>query len=115
MTQYLLAMYYPQDADAVVPEDLPAIMGRVATLNAQMVEAGVFVSTLGLEFAPAAKVVTAGEPPLVSDGPYLESKEHLGGFWVIEVPDADAAVAWAAKASEAVGLPIEVRASPAQG
>lgn len=55
-------------------------------------------------------MVQAGSPPLVSDGPYLESKEHLGGFWVIDTDDADAAVAWAAKASEAVGLPIEVRA-----
>jgi hypothetical protein len=110
MSQYLLSMYYPQGAGAAVPDDLPAIMARVEAYNQELADAGAWVSTAGLEFAAQARVVTAGEPPLVSDGPYLDSKEHLGGFWIIEAADADAATAWAAKASAAVGLPIEVRA-----
>ena len=108
MTQYLLSMFYPQDS-ASVPDDLPAIMARVDAYNAELRAADAWVTGLGLEPTPAARVVTAGDPPLVSDGPYLEAKEHLGGFWIIEATDTDAAVAWAAKASVAVGLPIEVR------
>ena len=108
MTQYMLSMFYPQDA-AAVPDDLPAIMARVEAYNAELHSADAWVTTYGLEPAFGARVVTAGSPPLVSDGPYVEAKEHLGGFWIIDATDADAAAAWAAKASLAVGLPIEVR------
>ena len=108
MTQYMLSMYYPQVTDAV-PDDLPAIMARVEAYNAELHDAGAWVTTYGLEPAHGARVVTAGDPPLVTDGPFQEAKEHLGGFWIIEATDADAAAAWAAKASVAVGLPIEVR------
>ena len=46
---------------------------------------------------------------IVTDGPFAETKEQLGGFWVISAPDLDAALAWAAKGSEACGAPVEVR------
>jgi hypothetical protein len=108
MSQYLLSMYYPQDT-AAVPDDLGAIMERVDALNAEIRAANAWVFTAGLAPAFQARVITAGEPPVATDGPYLESKEHLGGFWVIAADTADAAAAWAAKASAAVGLPIEVR------
>ncbi len=108
MAHYMLSMFYAQDT-AAVPDDLPAIMARVDAYNAELHSAGAWVTTYGLEPAFGARVVRAGEPPLITDGPFQESKEHLGGFWIIEATDADAAAAWAAKASVAVGLPIEVR------
>jgi hypothetical protein len=108
MSQYLLSMHYPQDTDAV-PDDLSAIMERVEAYNQELHAAGAWVSTAGLEPAHRARVVTAEEPPLVSDGPYLDPKEHLGGFWIIEASDVLEATGWAAKASAAVGLPIEMR------
>lgn len=110
MTQYMLSMHYAQDTDAV-PDDLEAVMARVDAYNDKLRAANAWVTGAGLEPAYRAQVVTAGEPPLVSDGPYLESKEHLGGFWIIEAADAESAATWAAGASAAVGLPIEVRAA----
>jgi len=110
MTQYLLSMYYRQESAADVPDDLPAIMARVEALNAELREAGAWVFAAGLGPAGDAAVVTAGdEGPLVTDGPYLETHEAMGGFWVIEAPDAAAAHAWADKASAALGIPVEVR------
>jgi hypothetical protein len=72
------------------------------------------VFTAGLHEASSATVVrhTGGET-LLTDGPFVEGKEHIGGFWVIQAPDLDAALGWAARASEACTLPIEVR--PLQG
>jgi len=109
MTDYLLAMYYPQDVQAV-PDNIEEIMARVDAVNARMRAADALVWTGGLEFAGAARVVTAGEPPLVTDGPYLETNEAMGGFWVVRADSPDAAAAWAAEGSAATGLPIEVRA-----
>ena len=64
----------------------------------------------GLEAVDAATVVDGqGDAPVVTDGPYLESKEHLGGFWIIDVPDLDAALKWAAEGSKACGGKVEVR------
>jgi len=107
MTNYLLAMYYPQSADAV-PDNLDEIMARVNALTDRMRDQGALVWTGGLDYQ--ASVVRAGEPPLVTTGPYLETNEALGGFWIISADSPDAAQAWAADASEATGLPIEVRA-----
>lgn len=108
MSHYMLSMYYPHDT-AAVPDNLDEIMQRVEALNKEIRDANAWVFTAGLAPAPGAKVITAGDPPVATDGPYLESKEHLGGFWIIDTDDADAAATWAAKASAAVGLPIEVR------
>lgn len=108
MSHYMLSMYYPQDA-AAVPDNLDEIMQRVGALNVEIQAAGAWVFTAGLAPTFGAKVVKAGDPAEIMDGPYLETKEHLGGFWIIDSPDADAAAGWAAKASAAVGLPIEVR------
>ena len=107
MTNYLLAMYYPQSSDAV-PDDIDEIMARVNALTDRMRTESALVWTGGLDFE--ASVVRAGEPPLVTTGPYLETHEALGGFWIIRADSPDAAKAWAADASEATGLPIELRA-----
>jgi hypothetical protein len=109
MTDYMLAMYYPQEQSAV-PDNIEEIMARVGALTDKMREHDALVWTNGLEFADAARVVTAGDPPLVTEGPYLETREAMGGFWVIRADSAEGAHDWAAQASNAVGLPIEVRA-----
>ncbi|MCR6712915.1 MAG: YciI family protein [Demequina sp.] len=109
MTDYMLAMYYVQDPSAV-PDNIDEIMARVGALNDRMRAQDALVWTNGLEFAGAARVVTAGDPPLVTEGPYLETREAMGGFWILRADSPEAAQDWAAQASRAVGLPIEVRA-----
>jgi len=77
-------------------------------------EAGIWVFAGGLQPADTATTVDGrGAEPIVTDGPYLESKEWIGGFWVFELPDLDAALRWAAQASAACGETVEVR--PFQG
>jgi hypothetical protein len=83
---------------------------QVDELNAELQAKGVWVFAGGLLPASSATVVRAdGDDILVTDGPFTESKEHIGGFWVIEAPDLDAALAWASKATRACGAPVEVR------
>jgi hypothetical protein len=109
MTDYLLAMYYSQ-AESAVPDNIDEIMTRVAAYNDRLRAADALVWTGGLEFTNAARVVRAGEPPLITDGPYLETNEAMGGFWIIRANTLEAAEQWAADASVATGLAIEVRA-----
>jgi len=108
--KYLLSVYQP---DGPVPSQdvLARIMRDVAAIRAEMQAAGVWVFAAGLEAADSAAVArSSGEAVLVTDGPYIESKEHLGGFTLIEVSDRAAALSWARKLSRATTLPIEVRA-----
>ena len=109
MKTYLLSLYQP-DGPAPSAEVLEPIMRDLAALNEEMRAAGAWVFTAGLHPADTATVVrvTGGET-LVTDGPYAEGKEHVGGFWIIEAPDLDAALAWGRKAAAATTLPIEVR------
>jgi hypothetical protein len=75
-----------------------------------MKDAGAWVFTAGLHAASAATVVRVKEgQPLVTDGPFAEGKEHIGGFTIIEAPDLDGALGWARKLARATTLPIEVR------
>ena len=110
MNQYLLSVYQP-DGPAPDPEFLEPIMRDLNALNAEMREAGVWVFTAGLHPPETATVVRASDDELlVTDGPYTEGKEHLGGFTVIEVEDLDAALEWAGRMARAIrALPIEVR------
>lgn len=109
MKQYLLSIYQP-DGGQPPPEVLDPIMRALAELNAELDAAGVTVLRSGLLPPETATVVRAkGDEVLLTDGPYLEGKEHVGGFWIINAPDLDAALGWAAKAASAVTLPIEVR------
>ena len=85
-------------------------MARTSELTAEMERAGAWVFVAGLRPASSATVVrAAGGDVSMTDGPYAETKEQIGGFWVIEAPDLDAALEWAAKASTACERPIEVR------
>jgi hypothetical protein len=110
MTRYLLSMYQP-DGPAPEPDILDPIMRDVNAVEQQMKAAGVWVFNGGLHEPSTATVVRAkGDDVLITDGPYVESKEHLGGFTIIEAPDLDVALEWASKLARAVRLlPIEVR------
>lgn len=109
MKQYLLSVYQP-DGDPPPPAVLNGIMRDVHAVTEEMKGAGVWVFTAGLHAASAATVVRvqAGQP-LITDGPFAEGKEHIGGFTVIEAPDLDRALEWARKLAQATTLPIEVR------
>jgi hypothetical protein len=110
MTQYLLSIYQP-DGPAPEPEMLDPIMRDVDAVKQEMKDAGVWVFSGGLHEPSTATVVRAkGDDVLITDGPYVESKEHLGGFTIIEAPDLDVALEWGGKLAQAVKLlPIEVR------
>jgi hypothetical protein len=90
--------------------DLQRIMRDVVTLRDEMKAAGAWVFSGGLHDASTATVLRLkGNDVLTTDGPYVEGKEHLGGFTIIKAPDLDAALAWARKTAQVVPLPIEVR------
>jgi hypothetical protein len=111
MTQYLVAIHHPDDYDPSVTED-EAMRRDIADLNNEMKAAGVRVFVGGLQPANRAKSVRVGPggKVLVTDGPYIETKEHIGGFWVLETADFDEALAWGRKAAVACRAPVEVRA-----
>ena len=109
LKQYLLSIYQP-DGDTPPPEVLDPIMADIGALNAELRAAGAWVFTGGLYPPDTATVLRAADGDVVvTDGPYPEGKEHIGGFWVITAPDLDAALGWARKATEASQLPVEVR------
>ena len=110
MKQYLLSVAMIDDAPPRAPDEMQLAVARVDELNAELQAAGVWVFAGGLQSASLATVVREADDELiVTDGPFSESKEHIGGFWIIEVDDLDAALAWAAKATRACGEPVEVR------
>lgn len=110
MKQYMLSVAMIDDAPPPPPDEAQRAYEQVDELNAELQAAGVWVFAGGLEPASIATVVReeAGEV-VVTDGPFTESKEHIGGFWIIEVDDLDAALAWARRATKACGAAVEVR------
>lgn len=109
MKTYLLSIYQP-DEGTPDPDFLERVMDELDALNEEMREAGAWVFTGGLHAAATATVVRdRGGEVLMTDGPYTEGKEHVGGLWIIRAPDLDAALEWARKAARATTLPIEVR------
>ena len=110
MTQYLLSVHMV-DGEAPPAEDAIAkAYAAVDEFNARLQQHGVWVFAGGLHPPATATVVDArGGDVLVTDGPFAEAKEQLGGFWVIDAPDLDAALKWAADGSAACGRPVEVR------
>ena len=113
MKHYLLSIYQP---DGVPPPsvDLDRIMRDVTAVNEEMKARGVWVFSDGLHDASTATVVRVQDGTvLMTDGPYVEGKEHVGGLYVLQAPDLDAALEWARKVATAIPLPIELR--PFQG
>ncbi len=108
--QYLLSVAMIDGAPERSPEEAQQAFDQVDVLNAELQASGVWVFGGGLMPADIATVVRAeGDETVVTDGPFTESKEHIGGFWIVEVADLDAALAIAAKATRACGEPVEVR------
>lgn len=110
MTRYLVAVHHPDDYDPAGLED--AVMHHdIDVLNDEMVAAGIRLFVGGLHRAREAKSITTGSDGNVTvvDGPRLKTDEHMGGFWVLEAADMDAALEWGRKASIACRAPIEVR------
>jgi hypothetical protein len=115
MPQYLISACH--DGNYEVDFSTPEAQERVAQVGAfndDLQKAGAWVFAAGLHPASSATVVrSSGGVVSMTDGPYAETKEQMGGFWMIEVADLDAALEWAGKASAASDGPVEVR--PAQG
>ena len=110
MTQYLLSVHMVEGEPEPAPEVMEKAYKDVDVLNKEMQDAGVWVFAGGLHPANTATVVQLRDGEvLTTDGPFAETKEQLGGFWVIQAPDLDAALAWAAKATAACLAPVEVR------
>ncbi|HEY0873607.1 MAG TPA: YciI family protein [Vicinamibacterales bacterium] len=116
MKQYMLSIYQP-DGVTPPPELLEPVMKNMHALVQEAKDAGVWIFNGGLHPPAASTVVRISNgAPLVTDGPFIEGKEHIGGFLIITAPDLDAALAWARKTAEALRLPgqsdslaIEVR------
>jgi hypothetical protein len=110
MTQYLLALY--RDYDLPIPaERTRQVWAGVNDLVDKMTGAGAFVFKSGMEgSADSATVVRqSGDGFVLTDGPYVETKEHLAGFWIISAAGLDEALEWAKLAAAAEQRPIEVR------
>jgi hypothetical protein len=109
MKHYLLSIYQP-DGDPPPSVDMDQVMRDVAAFEQEARQAGAWVFSGGLSPASTATVVRprAGDT-LITDGPYVEGKEHVGGCCIIRAPDLDAALEWGRKAARATTLPIEVR------
>jgi hypothetical protein len=112
MTQYLLSVH-SVEGEARAPmtdEEMRQFMERVSVLEDEMKSAGAWRFGGALHDADTATVVRVSNGEvLTTDGPFAEAKEHLGGFYIIEADDLDAALAWASKTTAAVSKPIEVR------
>ena len=109
MTQYLVAIHHPDNYDPSLEDE--AMHRDIDTLNEEMVAAGVRVFVGGLLPASSARSLRAqpNGKVLITDGPYLETNEHIGGFWVLEAASLDDALAWGRKAAVACRAPVEVR------
>jgi hypothetical protein len=114
MTQYMLSVHTAtgEPHEPMTEDQQRQGYAAIAGLEAEMEAAGAFVLSARLSEPSDAKVVRRRGPgrPKSTDGPFAETKEHLGGFYLIEAPDIDAAVDWASRVSDAIGEPIEVRA-----
>jgi len=110
MPRYLVAIHHPDNYNPSLESE--AMIRDIQALNVEMDAAGARVFAGGLESAPKAKSLRKreGGDVLVTDGPYIEAKEHIGGFWILEARDMDEALAWGRKAVIACRAPVEVRA-----
>jgi hypothetical protein len=110
MTQYLLSVHMTEDFVPPSAEDMQKIYGDVDKFNQKLQDEGSWVFGGGLHPANLSTVVRVEDGNvLTSDGPFAEAKEHLGGFWIVNAPDLDAALKMAAEGSAACRAPVEVR------
>ncbi|HEV2886230.1 MAG TPA: YciI family protein [Jatrophihabitans sp.] len=110
MKQYLLSVHMVEGEPVPSPETIKQMYADVDAFNARLQAEGAWVFAGGLHPADTATVVRMRDGELLTtDGPFAETKEQLGGFWVIKAPDLDAALAWAADATRACRGPVEVR------
>jgi hypothetical protein len=120
MNQYLLSVYQVEGQVNGAPstaEEMAAFMGRVIALEEEMDRAGAFAFGGALHGPDAATVVRGGTglEKVITDGPFVESKEHIGGFYIVNAGDLDEALTWAEKVVEATNHDIEVRPFRATG
>jgi hypothetical protein len=114
MPKYMLSVFGPAERDEFgdypTKEDMLQSFKDTGAFNDKLQAEGYFLFADGLEQATTATVVDGqGDQPVITDGPYLEAKEHLGGFWIIEAPDLDVALRLAAAGSKACRGKVEVR------
>ena len=109
MTQFLVAIHHPDDFDPSAESE--TTVRAIDALNVEMAAAGAVVFVGGLTPVREAKSLRAqlDGKVLITDGPYLETKEHIGGFWILECADMDEAVAWARKGVAATRGQVELR------
>jgi len=109
MPQYMVAVYHPDDFDPSTVTE--ATIEEIHALNRELIAAGVRKFACGI--SPASNAKTVRKQPdgtvLVTDGPYTETKEHIGGFWILEAADMDEALAWASKGAISCDAAGEVR------
>lgn len=124
MSQYLLSVHSRSGGEASAepnqqpptPEMMQEMMGRIIALEAEMEATGTFAFSGRLADPDAATVVRSNDGDMaMTDGPFVEAKEHIAGFYVINADDLDAALAWAGKVVDCIGAPIEVRPFVATG
>lgn len=109
MKQYLLTVYQP-DGPPPPADELEGIFRDLDALNEEMRAAGAWVFAGGLHPPSTATVIrVSGGETLVTDGPFAEGKEHVGGFTIVKAPDLDAALEWGRRLAQVTTLPIEVR------
>jgi hypothetical protein len=115
MAQYLLSVWHDDDYEVdFTTEEAQHLAAQVGAFNEELQAAGAWLFANGLQPASSATVVRAnGGQVSMTDGPYAETKEQMGGFWIIEAADLDAALVWAGKAAAACEGPVELR--PCQG
>jgi hypothetical protein len=112
MTRYLLSVHSVEGEtrDPMTDEEMQQSYKRVLLIEEEMKSAGAWVFSGRLHQPDTATVVRPSDGDvLTTDGPFAESKEHLGGFYIIEAEDLDAALAWASKVTDVIKTPIEVR------
>jgi len=110
MTRYLMSVCYPADSAAPTPEELEVIDREVTQVHRQLQDEGSWVFGGGLHHPSTATVVTARDgSPVTVDGPFVDTKEMIGGLSIIDVDDLDVALRWAERLSAATTCPIEVR------
>ena len=110
MPQYLVAIHHPDNYDPSLEDE--AMRRDISALNEEMDAAGARVFAGGLESPRKARSLRkqTGGKVIITDGPYTETKEHIGGFWILEAADMDEALEWGRKAVIACRTPVEVRA-----